>query len=87
MKPFMDFYPAQVGALKALMKAVHGAMPWIPLECPLDKNGETSYAVDSLASKNKFSGFVSHYHLTRRKIDCSNLDLKSLLEEIKNEVD
>jgi hypothetical protein len=87
MKPFMDFYPAQVGALKALMKAVHGAMPWIPLECPLDENGETSYKVDSLASKNKFSGFVSHYHLTRRKIDCANLDLKSLLEDIKNETD
>ena len=87
MKPFMDFYPAQVEALKALMKAVHGAMPWIPLECPLDKNGETSYTVDTLASKNKFSGFVSHYHLTKRKIDCANLDLKTLLEEIKNETD
>ena len=87
MKPFTDFYPAQVEALKALMKAVHGAMPWIPLECPLDKNGETSYTVDPLASKNKFSGFVSHYHLTKRKIDCANLDLKSLLEEIKNETD
>ena len=87
MKPFMDFYPAQVGALKALMKAVHEAMPWIPLECPLDENGETSYTVDKDASRNRFSGFVSHYHLTKRKIDCANLDLKSLLEDIKNEAD
>jgi len=85
MKPFMDFYPAQVGALKALMKAVNGAMPWIPLECPLDRNGKTSYTVDKDAAKNKFSGFVSHYHLTKGKIDCANLDLKKLLGEIKDE--
>ena len=83
MKPFMDFYPAQVGALKALIEAVHKAMPWIPLECPLDKNGNTSYAIDPVASKNKVFGFVSHYHLTKRKIDCAGLDLKTLLEEIK----
>lgn len=85
MKPFTDFYPVQKEALKALMKAVHGAMPWIPLECPLDENGETSYALDLEASKNRYSGFVSHYHLTKRKIDCAGLDLKKLLEEIKNE--
>ena len=85
MKPFMDFYPVQKQALKALMKAVHGAMPWIPLECPLDKNGETSYALDTAAAKNRYNGFVSHYHLTKRKIDCAGLDLKTLLEEIKNE--
>ena len=85
MKPFMDFYPVQKQALKALMKAVNGAMPWIPLECPLDKNGETSYALDTAASKNRYNGFVSHYHLTKRKIDCAGLDLKALLEEIKNE--
>tara|TARA_Y100000593_G_C4317844_1_gene341921 strand:+ start:3277 stop:4185 length:909 start_codon:yes stop_codon:yes gene_type:complete len=87
MKPFMDFYPVQVDALKALMKAVHGAMPWIPLECPLDSKGETSYTVDAQASKNRFSGYLSHYHLTKRKIDCANLDLAKLLEEIKNEAD
>jgi hypothetical protein len=57
------------------------------LECPLDENGETSYTVDKAASRNKFSGFVSHYHLTNRKIDCANLDLKAILEEIKNETD
>jgi len=87
IKPFMDFYPAQVGALKALMKAVNGAMPWIKLECPLDDFGETSYTVDESAVKNKFYGFVSHYHLSKGKMDCANLDLKKLLGEIKDETD
>ena len=32
MKPFLDFYPVQIEALKALMKAVHNATG-IPLIC------------------------------------------------------
>ena len=84
MKPFMDFYPAQVDALKALMKTVHKTLD-IPLECPLDEDGDTLYAVDEKASKNRFNGFVSHYHLTKGKIDCANLDLLKLLGEIKDE--
>ena len=86
IKPFTDFYPAQVGALKALMKACHGALK-IPLECPLDENGETSYTIDQDAMKNRFRGFISHYHVSKGKMDCANLDLKALLEEIKNETD
>ena len=35
------------------------------------------------AKSNKFKGFVSHYHLTDRKIDCAGLDIKKMLEEIK----
>ena len=83
MKPFMDFYPTQVGALKALMKACHQALD-IPLECPLDDNGDTLYAVDPKASKNRFNGFISHFNLSRNKIDCANLDLKNILNDIKN---
>ena len=30
-----------------------------------------------------FKGFVSHYHVTKKKIDCAGLDIKALLEEIK----
>ena len=84
MKPFTDFYPAQVDALKALMKAVHQALE-IPLKCPLDSNGDTLYTVDSKASKNRFNGFISHYHISKGKIDCANLDLKALLGEIEDE--
>lgn len=86
MKPFMDFYPVQVDALKALMKATSEALN-IPLECPLDENGETSYKVDQLAYKNKFKGYISHLNISKNKIDCANLDLKKLLGEIKNETD
>jgi len=82
LKPFLGFYPVQIEALKALMKAVHKATG-IPLKCPLDRDGNTSYVSSTSAVRGSFKGFVSHYHLTKRKIDCANLDLRKLLDEIK----
>jgi hypothetical protein len=32
-----------------------------------------------------FSGFVSHYHISKNKIDCAGLDLRVLLEEAEQE--
>jgi len=82
MKPFMDFYPVQIEALKALWEACHNALD-IPYKCPTDKNGETLYKTSSSAAAARFKGFVSHYHLTNRKIDCANLDINKLLKELK----
>jgi len=84
LDPFMDFYPEQYEALKALMKAVHEATG-IPLEAPLDRSGNTNTTVSKKAADGRFEGFVSHYHLKRGKIDCANLDLKTILESIKDD--
>ena len=78
----MGFYDVQLQALQALMKAIHKAYD-IPLECPLSPNNKTSTGICKAAVNGKFNGFISHYHLTNRKIDCAGLDLKTLLEEIK----
>ena len=78
MKPFMDFYPVQKEALKALMEAVHLALG-IPLETPEEKT------VSKEVRSGKFKGFVHHYHCIKSKIDCAGLDLKPILEEIKDE--
>ena len=82
--PFLDFYPVQIEALKALWKAVHQGLG-IPLEVPT-RNGETSTTIHTDSSRAKFSGFVSHYHLTKRKIDCAGLDLLLLSNEVKEEI-
>ena len=82
MKPFTDFYPVQKEALKALWKSIHEGVG-IPLNCPVDENGETLGGVDSKSARGTFKGFISHYHITRKKIDCAGLDIKSMLEEIK----
>ena len=77
MEPFMDFYPVQKEALKALMEAVHNALG-IPLEAP---EGDT--VVKDVAS-GKYKGFVHHFNVVKNKIDCAGLDLKSIVEDIKN---
>lgn len=82
LKPFLDFYPVQIEALKALWAAISSATE-IPLECPTKPSGELIKTVDSRCEKSNFKGFINHYNLTRRKIDCAGLDLVNLLEETK----
>ena len=86
LDPFLGFYPEQIEALKALWKAIHGATG-IPYETPTKQNGntETKYVQD--VTYGDFSGFVSHYHVSKSKIDCAGLDIKTLLDETKYDID
>lgn len=81
LQPFTGFYPEQIDALKALMKAVNRATG-IPLQAPLDRSKETNTTVSKKAASGDFEGFISHYHLTNRKIDCAGLDLKRILKDL-----
>jgi hypothetical protein len=81
LKPFTGFYPQQIDALKALAKAVNKATG-IPLLAPLDRSKNTNTTVSKKAASGRFEGFVSHYHLTSRKIDCAGLDLRKILKEV-----
>lgn len=81
MKDFMGFYPVQLEALKAVWKCLHKEIG-IPYECPLDSSGNTSKTV---YKGPVFEGFISHYHVTEKKIDCAGLDINKMLQEIKNE--
>ena len=82
MKPFMGFYPVQIEALKALWSAINKGVG-IPLNTCLNSDGETSDTVDRKAASGTFKGFISHYHITKKKIDCAGLDIKTLMGEIK----
>ena len=77
LDPFLGFYPEQLAALKALIKAVHEATG-IKLETP------TTTTTSRPAVLAKYNGVVNHLHLTKKKIDCAGLDIKSILEDIKN---
>lgn len=79
LRPHLGFYPVQLQALQALWKAIHLACD-IPLETP---TGAAKNAYTAQVSSGKFRGFVSHYHITKRKIDCGGLDIEKLLEDIK----
>lgn len=82
LQPFLGFYPVQIEALKALWRAIHGATG-IPYEAPLNQFGTTSKNYEQDVTYGKFSGFVSHYHVSKRKIDCAGLDIKTLLDELQ----
>ena len=81
LEPFTGFYPQQLEALKALWKAISAATG-IPYECPLNQFNKTSTKYEQQVPYGKFSGFVSHYHVSKNKIDCAGLDIHSLLQEI-----
>jgi hypothetical protein len=81
LEPFLDFYPEQIEALKALWVAIHTATG-IPFETPTNQFGKTATTYVQDVPYGKFSGYVSHYHVTKRKIDCAGLDIKALLDEL-----
>ena len=64
-----------------MWKAIHEATG-IPYETPLSQFGKTSTRYVQDVPYGNFSGFVSHYHVSKRKIDCAGLDIRSLLNQI-----
>jgi hypothetical protein len=86
LDPFLGFYPKQIEALKALWKAIHAAVQ-IPYQTPLNQFGNTSTKYEQEVAYGKYEGFVSHYHISKGKIDCAGLDIKTLLDEVKYDID
>lgn len=77
LEDHLGFYPVQLEALAALWAAVHGAAG-VPLALPAEKN-----AVSPAVASGAFSGFVNHYHVTNKKIDCAGLDDQQVLDMAK----
>jgi hypothetical protein len=65
LEPHLDFYDAQYEALASLWEAIHRAHG-IPLELP--------HRLDKTIDWSGFTGFVNHFHITDRKIDCFGMD-------------
>ncbi len=82
LDPFLDFYPVQLEALKALWKAVHIGIG-IPLEYPKTSSGEMVTGVHKDCERGSFSGFCNHYNFIKTKIDCAGLDLPGLMRDVK----
>ena len=83
LEEHLDFYPVQIQALQALWKACANAYDIPLLSIPSgDSDFKTSTKTESKVSNGSFKGFVSHYHITKRKIDCAGLDIVHLLEGV-----
>ncbi len=83
LEEHLGFYDVQLEALKALWVAIHKGIG-IPLECPTDSSGDLVETVDKDCEASRFKGFINHYNLTKRKIDCAGLDLVGLLKDSKD---
>ena len=82
IKECLGFYDVQVEAYKVLVNALCDFYK-IPKACPIDASGDLLRGVSNDARSGKFKGVICHYHLTRNKIDCVNLELKQVLDDMK----
>ena len=86
LETFLDFYPIQLEALKALWKAVHLGIG-IPLEYPTNAEGFIDTGVNVECQHGRYHGFCNHYNFINSKIDCAGLDLPSLITETQESLE
>lgn len=84
MEPYLDFYPVQVEAFKALTRAVCKAHS-IPFSAPLDPSGKLVRDLDKRVIGRTFKGIVGHYHLNAVKNDPGRLPLDVIAKELSEE--
>ena len=81
LKECLGFYDVQIEAYKVLANSLCEFYK-IPKRCPLTEEHELVRTVFPDARSGKFKGIICHYHLTKKKIDCANLDLKAVLYQM-----
>lgn len=76
-----DFTPEQYEAMTELARALSKVLPNLPIEYPQDLPGKQ--ALETLPSAWGFSGYIGHYHLTRRKWDPGPFDFKRFCDKLR----
>ena len=84
LDPFLGFYPHQIKAAQALWQAIEAATN-VEMKTPLSQFGKTETKYVQEVVYGKYSGIVSHYHCSKRKIDCAGLDIKALIDELNDD--
>lgn len=82
LEPHLGFYPVQIEAYKALVKALRIGHN-IPLTTPIDAAGNQINTMVPEVATGKFTGIVHHFQITTNKIDSAGMDLPKVLGEIK----
>lgn len=76
LEDHLDFYDVQKAAMRAIWDCLHKHLG-LPLEAP---PGESTYPP---AQNGDFRGFIHHYNLTDRKIDCGGWNIREELDKLK----
>jgi hypothetical protein len=72
---------AQMASLLQLMWGFVELFPHVPAKFPRTVQG--FHSTTKLADPTQHTGFVSHYHLKREKIDTAGLDMEKIEEEVE----
>ena len=81
LKSHLGYYPVQIEAYKILVKTLCDYYG-IPIQTPMINKNIANTGVVKEAKKGKYNGIVCHYHVSRNKIDCAGLDLKSIIDQL-----
>ncbi len=81
LKPHLGYYPVQIQAYKKLVKTLCDYYQ-IPMRTPMINKDTPNFGVVKEASRGDYSGIICHYHVSRNKIDCAGLDLKSIVDQL-----
>jgi len=81
LKPHLGYYPVQIEAYKKLLEVLCSHYN-IPLQTPVTDEGVANTGVVKEAVKKKYKGIICHYHVSRNKIDCAGLDLKTIVNQL-----
>ena len=78
--PFLDFYPIQVAACKALIKSL--SLNGLELNYPSGPNTELYRGV--LKNVIEFSGVIGHYNVSSAKIDPGSFPIDVIVDELNS---
>ena len=82
LRSHLGYYPVQIEAYKKLVKVLCDHYD-IPIATPMVNDEVADTGVRSDAKRGKFDGIVCHYHVSRNKIDCAGLDLKTIVDQLR----
>ena len=77
LEEHLGFYDVQIKACQALWKAISVACD-IPQRCPLE-NGKMMDRLHEPSFDGKWKGFIHHFHVSNKKIDCGGFNLQKYL--------
>jgi len=78
-----DFTPAQYASMRQLCSDLTHFLPNLPIEYPQSAPGQQS--TDTLGDAFSYSGYLGHYHCTRRKWDPGPFNFKEFCEKLRGQ--
>jgi len=81
LKAHLGYYPVQLEAYRKLIKVLCEYYD-IPVQTPMINKNNADFNVVDEVVKGKYSGIVCHYHVSRNKIDCAGLNLKTIVDQL-----